>query len=85
MPANCGADQVNRIATINSSKQPITTNQIYLGTVNLPETFRLTMTPISQPCSLRKPMVDANSSLKRSISSNMLMKLGLARADAVTP
>ena len=76
---------MNRTATINSSKQPITTNQTYLGTVNPPEIFRLTMSPISQPCSLRKPMVDVNSSLKRSISSNVLMKLRLARAEAVTP
>ena len=30
-------------------------------------------------------MVDVNSSLNRSISSKVLMKLRLARADAVTP
>ena len=40
---------------------------------------------LTQPCSFKKAMVDVSSSLKRSISSKELMKLRLARADAVTP
>ena len=39
---------------------------------------------LTQPCSLRKPMVDASSSPKRSISSKVVVKLRLARAEAVT-
>ena len=38
----------------------------------------------AQLCSRRKETVEASSSLKRSISSKVLVKLRLARAEAVT-
>ena len=39
---------------------------------------------LAQLCSRRKATVEASSSLKRSISSKVLVKLKLARAEAVT-